>query len=99
MAKLVNVHYAQRQVYFAQRDGLIKIGSSANPRQRCRNLGADLLVVSPPCRPGTYRLELAIHRTFDYLRVRGEWFRPDVYLLQLMVDFVGNEPLERRAVV
>lgn len=64
-------------VYFAERDGLIKIGASRRPAVRAAALRADLLAFLP----GDARTEAALHLTFAHLRESGEWFRPAPELL------------------
>lgn len=66
-------------VYIIQvkNDNKVKIGFSANPRQRL----LDLQVASPfdlvlaKVYPGTIETECWFHRIFSHLRIRGEWFR------------------------
>jgi hypothetical protein len=83
-----------RKVYFAQADcgGLIKIGFASDPVRRVKALQQHcpcllrLLVVAP----GGPRLEAELHRKFDRLRVRGEWFRPAPELLRLIEQFKAD---------
>lgn len=64
-------------VYFAERDGLIKIGWSATPTRRALSLGASLLAVHE----GDMRTERTLHRVFADDREHGEWFRRSPALL------------------
>lgn len=59
-------------VYIAEIGGLLKIGISIDPAQRCRDLHAQLLHVE---RGGRVR-ERHLHAKFAHLRVDGEFFRP-----------------------
>jgi len=58
-------------VYFAARDGLIKIGQSHDVTKRMKGLGARLLTFEP----GGVERERELHLRFFDHRVRGEWFR------------------------
>lgn len=58
--------------------GLIKIGVSAQPRQRATEIRGRLLAVEPD-QAGT--LEEERHEQFASERVSGEWFRPSIRLL------------------
>lgn len=68
------------RVYFAERDGLIKIGKSSQPNARVLTLKARLLATIP----GDGRTEVALHLAFAHLCVKGEWFRPAPELLALI---------------
>lgn len=59
-------------VYFGSRAGLIKIGTSEDPRRRARELGIVLLRVAP----GGVEDERRLHRRFARFRVDREWFLP-----------------------
>ncbi len=76
--------YGPGFVYFVQEDGdgPIKIGRAKNPGPRISSLASGnphqlnvLLLV-----PGEHR-ESLFHRYFARSHIRGEWFRPDTYLL------------------
>lgn len=67
----------QSGVYFASKNGLIKIGCSAHPAKRVANLGAELIAVQP----GDFETERTLHRVFADDREHGEWFRPSTFLL------------------
>lgn len=66
-------------VYFAQRRkrGLIKIGWSRSVTGRLRAMKAKILGAVP----GDRSTEKGLHKRFDHLRVRGEWFKPGDDLL------------------
>jgi hypothetical protein len=75
-------------VYFIQntQNGLIKIGSSSNPQKRLSTLqtaSAGPMVLLAATSSYT---ESGLHRRFKSLRVRGEWFRPEAELLQLIEE-------------
>lgn len=74
-------------IYFAERDGLIKIGCSESPRKRAREQHARLLA----CIPGRYEAEREHHRRFQGSRCRGEWFYPTLDLLA----YVSTLPMLR----
>lgn len=61
----------------------IKIGYSANPKTRLRNLQSScpLPLKLLGCRPGNEADEHSLHFQFRRHRVRGEWFRPHQDLL------------------
>lgn len=67
-------------VYFARKDGLIKIGSSVDPSRRLRELRVEILVTTP----GDKRTELAFHTLFADAAVGNEWFRPVPELLEVI---------------
>lgn len=73
------------RVYFAERDGLIKIGQSNHPAVRAGQLGARLLLSIP----GDGRTEAALHLAFAHLRVAGEWFTPAPELRRL-IEFAAQ---------
>ncbi len=82
-------------IYFARRDGLIKIGCSSRPAVRCLALKAELIAVQP----GDFETERTLHRVFaDDLAVGREWFRPSLrlrtYLYRLLTEQAQREPLE-----
>lgn len=74
-------------VYYVQReDGLIKIGMSRDCPVRLETIARqhgplDLLAVHG----GARQEEAAVHRAFKALRVEGEWFRPELPLLEHIV--------------
>ena len=75
-------------VYFIQGlcGGAIKIGFSKNPEVRLKELQTgypDTLTILLMI-PGTEATERAIHRKFEASRLKGEWFRPDDYLIEEM---------------
>ena len=68
-------------VYFARRDGLVKIGTTGDVRSRMFNLaniGAPGMPLGPvellATMPGNRVVEKAMHEMFAGLRVHGEWF-------------------------
>jgi Meiotically up-regulated gene 113 len=72
-------------VYYLQRvsDGLIKIGTSRTLISRFAALRSEhgpLLLMA--AHRGAHKEEHAIHDYFAELRAGGEWFRPDVALLE-----------------
>lgn len=77
-----------RFVYFAERDGLIKIGCSALPRSRTRNLGAHLIITIP----GDFALERALHHRFAGSQAHGEWFHPTFDLLAFVSVAPAMDP-------
>lgn len=80
-----------RWVYFAERDGLVKIGYSANPIRRAEQLGAELLAVMP----GGARMERLMHRHFADYRSHGEWFHPGLGLIIFIEALHGDDPYRR----
>jgi hypothetical protein len=59
-------------VYYMQRGGLIKIGTSTRLRKRSQELEAEVLAAEP----GGRVEEVQRHRQFDHLHDHHEWFRP-----------------------
>lgn len=80
-----------RWVYFAERDGLIKIGYSANVDQRMRQLGARLLALMP----GGNGMERRMHRLFAEYRSHDEWFHPGLSLVGFITALHGDDPYFR----
>jgi hypothetical protein len=72
-------------LYFIQQgdNGPIKIGVSTNPYQRLR-----ALQVGSPQKLHLLKVieaeEIEVHKTFQHLRLHGEWFRPKEDLLQFI---------------
>lgn len=58
-------------VYFAEKDGLVKIGCSTSVLLRVPTLKARLLAIEP----GGYAREWELHQQFADDRAFGEWFR------------------------
>ena len=77
-----------RWVYFAERDGLVKIGYSANVDQRMRQLGARLLAVMP----GGAGMEGRMHALFAEYHAHGEWFHPGLGLVSFIEALHGDDP-------
>ena len=75
-------------VYVVQReDGLVKIGTSKDPRQRIRLLECehgDLHVWA--CVPGGRAEEKWLHRKWKHVHSHLEWFHPDEELLNQCDD-------------
>lgn len=60
-------------VYYVERDGLIKIGTSYQPIQRTRQLRGELLATEP----GSFKKERERHEQFATSRCgKTEWFVP-----------------------
>lgn len=73
-------------VYFIQGQcgGAIKIGYSASPEKRLKELQTgypDTLMILLML-PGSESTERALHREFEASRLQGEWFRPDEYVIK-----------------
>lgn len=64
-------------VYFAEKNGRIKIGFSERPQERAKALSARLLAFVD----GSMAEERAMHERFDLERIEGEWFAPSARLL------------------
>lgn len=65
-------------VYYATRDGLIKIGTTTRLRRRMRMLGVEQILA---VEPGSYELEDERHLQFAAYHSHREWFRPEKALL------------------
>lgn len=77
-------------VYFIQGQcgGAIKVGYSVNPRIRLKELQTgypDTLLILAII-PGTQHTEATLHRQFDASRLKGEWFRPDDYVVKAIKE-------------
>lgn len=75
-------------VYFAERDGLVKIGFSTTPKIRISALKSKLI----GCMAGDKKVEKSLHRLFSHAWVHGEWFRPTLSLTEFINAHV--EPME-----
>lgn len=65
-------------VYFVRFGNRVKIGYSANPTHRLRNIPHDEVLALIP---GTMRHERQCHAAFEHLRITGEWFEAAPALL------------------
>ena len=81
-----------RFVYFAERGGFLKVGSSNNVPARMRVLEARLLAVEP----GGFQHEFALHRRFAEHSIGHEWFvdAPEIraYIAGLPVPSIPLSP-------
>jgi hypothetical protein len=76
-------------VYFAETEGLVKIGLSAHIAFRLEDLRCACpfeITLLHFERGYERRDERRLHRQFDEYRVRGEWFRCEGELLSFLVD-------------
>jgi hypothetical protein len=73
-------------VYFMTDDIEIKIGYSGSPIIRSKSLkkerGREVRIIHAI--PGTIDDEKALHRRFKHLQTTGEWFRPELELLEFI---------------
>lgn len=72
-------------VYFVRFSDRVKIGFSANPAGRLKNIPHDEVLAIVP---GTMADERGLHAQFARYRVTGEWFQADEDLL----DFIAALP-------
>lgn len=97
----------RRVVYFAERHGLVKIGTTADLRSRIHSLNrgdcaipgmtvspVHLLAVMPGGRP----VERALHQTFSRLRFDGEWFLLDEPLVGFIRSIAASDETHERQV-
>ena len=87
-------------VYFLRDDGWIKIGYSSDLSRRMKELNIahaeELEVVG--LLPGPRRIETQLHRAFDQLRGRGEWFKyesPLTEFIETTMQLAGFNPTPR----
>lgn len=82
-------------VYFVEREGLIKIGVSANLDKRLSDIGKGSsmlpgMTIGPvtllATESGDRTLEQSLHQRFRKTRVAGEWFRPSKALHSYIDD-------------
>lgn len=71
-------------VYYMQRGGLIKIGTSTRLRKRSQELEAEVLAAEP----GGRVEEVQRHRQFNHLHDHHEWFKPGEDLLGHIAEVV-----------
>lgn len=74
-------------VYFAERDGLVKIGCSSNVLPRVAGMGAHLLAIES----GGFPRERELHERFAAHRAFGEWFRPARPLMDHIASLTRDE--------
>lgn len=79
-------------VYFLEKNGLVKIGTTTNLDRRMRELGGGFLRLAVP---GGVALEANLHQRLDHLRVHGEWFRDEDDLVLEIIRL--RDLLERTA--
>lgn len=79
----------ERFVYFAERDGFIKIGCSTNLTTRARDLRARMIASVP----GDFALERYFHHLFAGSAIGGEWFHPTLDLLTFVCALPGLPPV------
>jgi len=77
-------------VYFIQGQcgGAIKIGFSKKPEMRLKELQTgypDTLTILLMI-PGSESDEAAFHKMFEEFRLKGEWFRPDPYIINKLKE-------------
>lgn len=86
-------------VYFVERNGFIKIGMTADLKNRLLGLRAEdrrapaagagpVRVLA--CMPGGRNEEKRLHQKFAHLRIGGEWFRPDPSLMSAVRLIAGG---------
>jgi hypothetical protein len=83
-------------VYYVQResDGLVKIGTSRTLAKRMgtlKNKYGPLLLIATI--GGAHAEETALHRQFRDLRAEGEWFRPELPLLEHVLAVMKEHPV------
>lgn len=88
-------------VYFVERQGFVKIGTSTNLEQRLRDIGKggqmiEGMTVGPvrliATMPGDHRHEKLLHDQFHGLRTGGEWFLPDTRLCEFIERLPNVNP-------
>lgn len=95
----VRVH--EEIVYFAERDGFVKIGTTRNLESRvaalARGDSAVLGMTIKPVKilatmPGGIAVERSVHRLFAALRFEGEWFLHEDPLAQFIAAIAAASP-------
>lgn len=83
-------------VYYAERNGRIKIGTTGNLPRRLYGLHWPMPLA---VEPGSFDVERERHDQFAGLRIdqASEWFRPGADLLAHIATLNGAEPLEASA--
>jgi hypothetical protein len=82
-------------VYFIRGGDLIKIGTSANPAGRLREMqtGNAMELSLIGTFQGGRRQERELHMRFAHLRVRGEWFRAEEDLQKEIDRLISSAPM------
>jgi hypothetical protein len=89
---------AKSYVYFIrdEKTGNIKIGQSINPDQRRKAIetefGCKMTILATIAQ--IVPVEALLHNKFSHLHVRGEWFRPDPELLEMIETYKGRVDIE-----
>ncbi|MCY1218447.1 hypothetical protein D9M72_303960 [compost metagenome] len=85
-------------VYFIKSAGLVKIGFSSDVLSRLSNLRVGCPVDSKlvAAIPGTEDTELYFHKMFAKLRERGEWFRAEGMLAEMLKRMPTSVTLPER---
>lgn len=80
-------------VYYMRIGNRVKIGTTANLKQRLADINPEELMA---VEPGSVRLERMRHREFGHLRTHGEWFRYRGMLVEhiAMMQRAGQKPPE-----
>lgn len=74
------------KIGFSDRDPMVRLSAMQTGNPRELRLLASI--------PGTRGTEQELHARFDHVRIRGEWFRPDPFLLGFIggLSFLAGEP-------
>lgn len=93
MADLRTVQMLKGHVYFLTDEVAVKIGFSMAPRLRQRHLqGANhrplRIIDTASALPED---EHRIHKQFEHLHIRGEWFRMEPELMDFIEEYCGRE--------
>jgi len=84
---------ASHRVYFIQTNDFIKIGFTRNMTRRFEGINSsvpyDITLLHEM--PGSFDLEVDMHRKFKHLRVKGEWFRAEPELVDF-IQSLKNDP-------
>ena len=64
-------------IYFIRQGKFIKIGYSVNPNERIKDLqtGSPVKLHLQATMEGCFKTEKGLHKLFEHLKSKGEWFR------------------------
>lgn len=81
-------------VYFLYNGESVKIGHSKNPKKRVKQLqtGSSSRILLLGSIEGGKELEKELHKKFNYIRIKNEWFLPH----EDLVEYINENIIENK---